>query len=302
MAFMVRSTQKEIRQRAPVWLLVLLAVNFGLMTWDARDADTKQRVVRVWMQAALSPFQRALVGAGGAGAGVFERIAALRHAEEENARLKEQLAAAENELRAARQAVDENERLKRMLDFRRDAAYESVPAGVIARDPSVWFNSIIINRGTTHGVDLDMPVTTPEGVVGRVVAVGPLTSQVMMLTDERAAAGAVVGQLGESNAVGSVRGYGKNGLLEMRYVSGLEPVKEGDHVVTTGQDRIYPPGLNVGQVVEIVPGSATTPHTIRVKPGARLDSLREVLVLKYRPPERGDTEKSLPNVDKGEGR
>ena len=95
------------------------------------------------------------------------------------------------------------------------------------------------------------------------------------------------------------RWYGKNGLLEMRYVSGLEPVNVGDYVVTTGQDGIYPPGLNVGTVVQKTEGSATTPHTIYVKPGARLDSLEEVAVLQYRPPPRTAPERTLPNVDKG---
>jgi rod shape-determining protein MreC len=122
---------------------------------------------------------------------------------------------------------------------------------------------------------------------------------VMLLTDERSAAGAVVGQLGASNAIGSVRGYGKNGLLEMHYVSGLETVNVGDYVVTTGQDRIYPPGLNVGTVVEVRPGTINTPHTIYVKPGARLESLQEVAVLDYRPPQRTAPERTLPNVDKG---
>lgn len=296
---MVRSTQKEIRQRAPIWMLVLLAVNFGLMTWDARDAETKQRVIRVWAQAAASPVQQAVTGLGGAGVGVVERISHLRQAAEENEGLRRRLEQAENELRAARQAADDNERLNALLKFKEDAAYEAVPARVIARDPAVWFNSLIINRGTVHGVDLDMAVATPAGIVGRVVAVGPVTSQVMLITDERSAAGSVVGQLGTSEAVGSVRGYGKNGLLEMRYVSGLAPVAVGDHVVTTGQDRIYPPGLSIGEVVELIQGSATAPHTIRVKPGARLGSLQEVLVLLYKPPPRNTPERTLPNVDRG---
>jgi rod shape-determining protein MreC len=296
---MVRSTQKEIRQRAPLWLLALLAVNFGLMSWHAKDTATQQSVIRVWAQAALSPFQRATTGVGGAGFNFFQRIANMRTAEAENEDLRRRLGEAENELRDARQARDENERLKRLLGFDKDAAYGRVPARVIARDPSVWFNSLILNRGTMSGVDLDMPVVTPEGVVGRVVAVGPLTAQVMLVTDERAAAGAVVGQLGQSNAIGSVRGFGRNGLLEMRYVSGLETVNVGDYVVTTGQDRIYPPGLNVGNVVEVVSGSATTPHTIRVKPTARLESLQEVAVLQYKPPPRDAPQKTLPNVDKG---
>jgi rod shape-determining protein MreC len=296
---MVRSTQKEIRQRAPVWLVALLAVNFGLMTWHARDPVTKQSIIRVWAQAALSPFQRGVSGVGGVGLNFFERLGRMRTAEGENEQLRARLAEAENELRDARQARDENARFKGLLDFQRDAAYQTIPARVVARDPSVWFNTVIVNRGTAHGVDLNMPVATPEGVVGRVVAVSPLTSQIMLLTDERAAAGAVVGQLGQSNAIGSVRGYGKNGLLEMRYVSGLETVNVGDYVVTTGQDGIYPQGLNVGAVVEVVPGTVTTPHTIRVRPGARLDSLQEVLILLYRPPPPSAPERSLPNMDKG---
>jgi rod shape-determining protein MreC len=296
---MVRSTQKEIRQRAPLWLLVLLALNFGLMSWHAKDAATGQPVVKSWAQSALSPVQSVTTGVGGAGVGLFRGLADMRRAQGENEALRGRLAGAENELREARQARDENERLKRLLDFTKDVSFQSIPARVVARDPSVWFNSLIINRGTTSGIDLDMPVVTPEGIVGRIVGVGPVSAQVMLITDERSAAGAVVGQLGASNAVGSVRGFGKNGLLEMRYVSGLETVSVGDYVVTTGQDRIYPPGQSVGTVVEVVPGSATTPHTIKVKPGARLDSLQEVAVLNYRAPQRTAPERTLPNVDKG---
>ncbi|MDQ5838457.1 MAG: rod shape-determining protein MreC [Acidobacteriota bacterium] len=296
---MVRSTQKEIRQRAPLWLVVLLALNFGLMTWNARDVATGQPVIKAWAQSALSPAQRVTTGLGGAGVGFFRGLAEMRNARAENEVLRTRLAQAENEVRDAKAVRDENERLKKLLDFTQDVSYRAIPARVVARDPSVWFNSLIINRGTASGVDLDMPVVTPEGIVGRVVGVGPVSAQVMLLTDERSAAGAAVGQLGQSNAIGSVRGFGKNGLLEMRYVSGLETVNVGDYVVTTGQDRIYPPGLNVGTVVEVKPGTTTTPHTIYVRPGARLESLQEVAVLDYRAQQRTAPEKTLPNVDKG---
>src|SRR2546428_712966 len=130
------------------------------------------------------------------------------------------------------------------------------------------------------------------------LAVSPWTSQVMLVTDEKAAAGGVVGQLGQSNALGSVRGLGANGLVEMRYVSGLEKVEVGDYALTTGQDGIYPAGLNVGEVVEVKNGTATQAHQIQIKPGARLDQLKEVAVLLYRPPKRSAPEQTLPNVDK----
>ena len=113
------------------------------------------------------------------------------------------------------------------------------------------------DRGSSAGVALNMPVVTPGGIVGRVIAVSPWTAQVMLITDEKAAAGAIMGKLGESGALGSVRGLGTQGLVEMRYVSGLQKVEVGDYILTTGQDGIYPPGLNVGEVVEVKHGTAT---------------------------------------------
>jgi rod shape-determining protein MreC len=296
---MVARTQKEIRQRAPLWLIGLLLTCLALMTYDARDDTTKQRMIRVWAQAIAAPFQRVTSGVGGAGVGFFQRLANLRRAAAENEDLKKRVEQMEIELRQTRAATDENQRLKGLLDLKEKSQYQTVTASVIARDPSEWFDTVTINRGRTSGVELNMPVVTAGGIVGRVVATSPWTATVMLITDEKAAAGAVVGQLGSSSALGSVRGLGENGLVEMRYVSGLEEVKVGDYVVTTGQDGIYPQGLNVGEVVKIKPGSATVPHVIHIKPSARLDSLEEVAVLLYRPPQRVAPDQMLPNVDKG---
>ncbi|MBV9211426.1 MAG: rod shape-determining protein MreC, partial [Acidobacteria bacterium] len=274
----IARTQREIRQRAPLLLIGLLLGCFALMAFDARENGdaTKQHVVRTWAQAVAAPFQRLASGVSGTGFGFFKHLGDLRHASAENDSLKQRVAQMEVELNQTRHAADENERLKALLDLKEKSEYQTVMANVIARDPSLWFDTITINRGRMSGVELNMPVVTPGGIVGRVVGTGPWVSQVMLITDERAAAGAIVGQLGESNALGSVRGLGESGLVEMRYVSGLEKVEVGDYVVTTGQDGIYPAGLNVGQVVEVKHGSATTPHVIHVKPGARLDSLEEV--------------------------
>jgi rod shape-determining protein MreC len=282
-------------------LIALLFLNLTLMTFDAHEhGDTnKQRMFRVWAQALASPFQQISSGAGGAGLGVFNYFATLRHAATENEQLRQRVEQMEIELREARAAESENERLKGLLDLKENKKYGTVVARVIARDPSLWFETVIINRGRTSGIELNMPVVTPSGIVGRVVATSPWTAQVMLVTDEKAAAGAIVGQLGVSNAIGSIKGLGVNGLVEMRYVSGLEKVEVGDYVTTTGQDGIYPPGLNVGQVVEVKPGSATVPHVIRIKPSAHLDSLDEVAVLQYSPPQRTAPDQSLPNVEKG---
>ena len=294
----VARTQKEIRQRAPWWLVGLLVFNLALMLYDARDSVTKQRMIRVWAQALLSPFQRATAGVGSTGSGFFQYLSNLRYAAAENVQLRQRIEQMEMELNQLRADRDENKRLRELLDFKEKSQYQLVTANVIARDPSIWFDTITLNRGSSSGIELNMPVVTPGGIVGRVVGVGPWSSQVMLITDERAAAGAVVGQLGQSNALGSVRGLGENGLLEMRYVSGLEEVNLGDYVVTTGQDAIYPPGLNVGTVVDVRKGSATVAHVIHIRPGARLNALGEVAVLLYHPPQAEAPEQVLPNVGK----
>jgi rod shape-determining protein MreC len=291
-------TQKEIRQRAPIWLGILLLANLLIMAVDARDSVTRQRMLRVWVQALVSPAQSLTSGATGASTNFVRQIVNFRSTANENERLKQDLSTAQLDLQKAQQAATENERLKALLNLKEETGYEQVPARVIARDSSIWFNTVTINRGSSSGIALNMPVVTAGGIVGRVVALSPWTAQVMMVTDEKAAAGAIVGQLGGSGAFGSVRGLGNTGLIEMRYVSGLEKVEVGDYILTTGQDAIYPPGLSVGEVVQVKQGTATQPHQILIKPGAKLDQLEEVAVLLYYPPQRPAPEQTLPNVDK----
>lgn len=291
-------TQREIRQRAPIWLVILLFANFVVMAIDARDRFTQQQTFKGAVQAAFSPFQNASSWISGTGGDFIRQIVGFRSTAHENETLKARLAQTELELRNAQEAKTENYRLQGLLALKAEPGPEKVFARVIARDASVWFNTIMINRGSSSGVTLNMPVITPGGIVGRVVAVSPVTAQVMLITDEKAAAGAIVGQLGNSGSLGSVRGLGNSGLVEMRYVSGLQPVTIGDYILTTGQDGIYPAGLNVGEVIDVKNGTATQPHQIFIRPSARLDQLTEVAVLLYQPPQRPALEQTLPNVDK----
>ena len=268
--------------------------NLVVMAVDARDADGRQKVLRIWTQTFASPLQNASSKASGATTGFFQQIWNFRSTAIENEQLKERLTSLETELHTARQTAAEAERLRALLNLNQQTNIKSIPARVIARDPSVWFNTITINCGSSSGVEMNMPVVTAGGIVGRIITVGPWSSQVMLITDEKAGAGAVVGQLGQSGALGSVRGRAELGVgvIEMRYVSGLEKVEVNDYVMTTGQDGIYPPGLNVGRVIDVKNGTATQAHQILIQPGAQLDHLEEVAVLLYHPPPRSVPEQT----------
>src|SRR5258705_11993055 len=226
---------------------MLLFANVVIMAIDARESD-KQRIVRVWAQTLASAFQNVSSKAGGATSSFFREILNFRSTAQENEDLKKRLAQTEVDLRVAREQAADNERLKGLLNLKEKTGYDSVPARVIARDPSVWFNTITIDRGTSSGVAINMPVVTAGGIVGRVITVGPWAAQVMLVTDEKAGAGAVVGQLGQYGALASVKGRPDIGPLEMRHVPALEKLAPADYVLTPGHAGLYPPPLNVPAV------------------------------------------------------
>jgi len=291
-------TQKEIRQRAPWWLFGLLAMNFALMTYDARDSATKQRKIRSIAQTIMYPVQRGASGTLNWVGGWFGNVGELRRASVENEQLRKQVEQMQTELRDTREKAAQAQRLEQLFKLTETTAYQTVVAHVIARDPSMWFDGVTIDKGRWAGVEVNMPVVTPGGIVGRVISTSPLSAQVMLVTDEKSGAGGIVGQLGQSNAMGSIKGMGELGLLEMRYVSGMEKVQTGDAVMTTGQDAIYPPGYKIGDVIEVRPGSATQALVIHIRPSAGLERLKEVAVLRYQAPPRVEPDQSLPNVEK----
>jgi rod shape-determining protein MreC len=284
---------------APWLMLALLFLNFALMALDARDRTTGQWVVRAWAQTAADFVQSPVTTVTTSVANYFTSISNLRSAQDENTLLKQRIQELEVEIRQKEDLAAENRRLLSLLDLKEQTPHRVLTARIIGRDPSAWFDSSIINRGSLDGVKLNMPVVTDGGLVGRVTAVSPLTAQVDLITRDKSGVGAVVGEIGGSNALGVVSGTSKKDLLEMKYVSGSIDVAVGQIVYTTGQDGIFPAGLKIGEIVNIVTGSATTPHQIQIKPAARLDAMQEVGILLYEPPEKGDFEQKLPNAVRG---
>ena len=297
---MVERSQKEVWRLTPWLAVALLLGNFILMAFDAREKNSNQRMIRVWTQAIADFVQSPVTSVSSSVSGYFQSISSLRSAQSDNDALKQRIQELEVELQQKEDLADENERLKSLLELKEQSKYKVLPARIIGRDPTAWFNASIINRGSLDGVKLNMPVVTGGGLVGRVTAVSPLTAQVDAITKDKSGLGGVIGELGTSNALGVLRGSGKKELLEMDYVPGSIEVKVGDIVYTTGQDGIFPPGLKLGEVVEVSSGSATVPHKILVRPSANLYSMQEVGVLLYEPPQRPEFEKALPNALKDE--
>lgn len=289
---MVERSQQEVWRLTPWLAVVLCLAMFILMAFDARDSGN-QRIIRVWAQTAADFVQSPVTTLTSGVSGYFSSIANLRGAQDENEALRQRVQELEVEVKAKSDLAAENERLTALLNLKETSQYKVLTARIIGRDPSVWFDSSIVNRGSLDGVKLYMPVVTNGGLLGKVSAVGPLTSQVDLLTRDGSGVGAVVGEIAGSSALGVVSGSSKRDILEMRYVSGSVEVQVGQIVYTSGQDGIYPAGLKVGEIVHIESGSATTPHKISIKPSAGIDSMQEVGILLYEPEAKEEFEQKI---------
>lgn len=295
---MVERSQKEVWKITPWLMMLLLLGNFALMAFDAREASSQQRVIRVWSQTLADFVQSPVTFVSSAVTNYLSSISTLRTAQSENDILKQEIQKLEVEAQNSKGLASENERLKALLRLKDEGEYRILGAQIIGRDTSAWFDTSIINRGSLDGVKLNMPIVTNGGLVGRVTAVSPLTAQIALITKDKSGLGAVVGELGTSNALGVVSGSGKREILEMGYVPGSIEVKVGESVYTTGQDGIFPAGLKLGEVIEVYADSATQPQRILIQPSAQLSSMQEVAVLLYEPPPRPEFDQSLPNAKK----
>ena len=149
----------------------------------------------------------------------------------------------------ANEALAENERLRTMIGYQHSARqFDLVAARVIGRESETWSSMIVIDRGTLHGIQNDMPVVTPQGLVGRVVEAGPHSSKVQLILESLSSVGPIV-QRAESRVTGIVQGDMDNPTMpQMVNIPKNADVVEGDVIVTSGFGGIYPKGIIVGLV------------------------------------------------------
>jgi len=264
------------RRRPYVLLAVALVFQILLLAVQVRRPDGA-RLIRVWAVELLTPAERAASWALGGVRGGWNEYIGLFRANRENQRLKAQVAELSMQNSALESRAAEAQRLEGLLQFR-DAHTDAplLAARVIGGDAGTGGRAIYLDRGERDGVQANMGVITPQGVVGKVLEVYSTTSQVLLLTDKNGGAGA---QLADSRTQGATRGTG-GPLLQLDYVSNDQAVKTGDRVLTSGMDRIFPKDLPLGTVVEVKPGNPF--KQILLKPAAHLDQLEEVLVLMSR--------------------
>jgi rod shape-determining protein MreC len=213
--------------------------------------------------------------------GVWHNYIYLIGLQDENSALKKRADALSIENQLLREQADENKRLRDLLVFRKKFVHKMLPAEIIGRDPSGWFKTILVDKGSIDGVLNDAGVIAPEGVVGRVIEVGLNSSKVLLLSDINSYVDALIQR---TRTHGIVIGKGEQ-LCTLSYVLKTEDVAVDDVIVSSGINTIYPKGIIIGTVTKINKDRSGFFQSIVVKPAVDFSKLHEVLIV-LREPEK----------------
>lgn len=210
---------------------------------------------------------------------LVENIFSLKNiftAVKENKNLKKDVQNLTARCNEFQEASQENQRLRQLLDFKKQIPYETIACRVISRDASTWNKTFILDKGKKSGVCVNMVVMNVSGIVGRITECDDDVSRVLLITDANSSIG---GMTQDSRIVGLVEGDGSD-LCVFNLLSRKEDISVGTPVVTSGFSQIFPKGLKLGIITEVMQSGQGLYKTAKIKLSADINSIEEVLILK----------------------
>lgn len=273
-----------VRYKNPLVLMAVLFIQVVSLATQVKrpenaragTAGSGTRLIRVWTVTAFTPVEKMFVSTGHFFRDGWHNYADLRSVRRQNHELRDEVVRLQMEQVQLKQDADQARRLQVLLEFKEKYISKTVAAQVIATSGIEQSRMIVIDKGSHDGIKPDMAVITPDGIVGKVKDVFPLSSQVLLINDHDSGAGVI---LEHSRLQGIVKGTSV-GELQINDIMSDEQIEAGDHVITSGGDRIYPKGFSVGTVISSTPDHDNDPFlAIKIKPSADLRRLEEVMVV-----------------------
>ena len=203
------------------------------------------------------------------------RLQQLLDFRSENEWLRKRLQTLEIERQRLLEAEATNRRLQQLLNFRSELPAGAITASIIASSATSWFQSCVLNKGSADGLRKGMAVVTPLGVVGKVVSVTSRTAKVLLLTDPNSGIDVLIQR---TRSRGIVSGSLESGTV-LKYMKRSEDVQEGDRLVTSGMDNVFPKGLLVGTVIKVRKQNRGLFQSVEVWPAVHAERVEEVLVV-----------------------
>lgn len=234
----------------------------------------------------VAPFQEVVTHSLRFVRDIWRSYFALVSVAQENERLQRLLREAEAWNHQCLEVEKSNARLRHLLNFKPSHPQQVLPAEVIGIDPAAWSKTIIIDKGRVDGLEKGFSVVVPEGIVGQVISVSSHYAKVLMIIDPNSAVDAM---LQRNRARGIVKGTDGGGCL-FDYALRKHEIREGDTVISSGLDGVFPKGLRLGRVTGVVKHDAGIFQTVTVTPFVDFEKIEEVLVIISPPGSGADAE------------
>jgi len=263
------------RYRTPLLLILTLLLVFTVLSLSLKSSPALRKVQGL-VVSMTAPGLEGLEYVGRSAKQLWLGYFYLIGVRRQNAELERQLEEYKQREVHFQEAEQALTRLETLLDLKRQVALPVIGARVIAYDPTLWSRSAIINQGKVQGVKEGLPVLAPQGIVGRIVAVYPEYSKVMLIVDRKSGADAMIQR---TRIRGILKGKGGN-RCSLEFVPKSADVKVGDLVLASGLVGLYPKGLVFGKVTEANKKNPGVFQEIEVTPNVDLSTLEEVLVVK----------------------
>ena len=255
-------------------LIVLAILSLGLMVADHRQHQLA--VIRDWLSAVVYPVQWAVQAPLAAWNSVRESLATRARIESDNVRL-----AADNLVLRLRQMryeslEQENQRLRAARESSARVVQRSMVAEIVRVDLDPFRQRVLVNKGSLAGVFRGQAALDANGVFGQVTRVGPLSAEVILISDPEHA---IPVQVNRTGARTIALGTGRSGLLSLPYLSQKTDVNVGDLLVSSGLGGVYPPGYPVGKITSVERDPSKPLLSIAAEPQAALDRDPEILLV-----------------------
>jgi rod shape-determining protein MreC len=257
-----------------VGLIALVTISILTLSLSSREPYPAYGPGRIAISV-VAPFQKIIVGTTRFLCGIWEHYFFLVSVVEDNEILHEQLRRARALNHQNQETLLANQRLRRLLLLQKEIPQPMIAAQVVGKDPSPWFQSIVVDKGRSHGVEKGQPVINPEGVVGLVIDATRHFAKVMLITDPNSSLDAVIQT---NRARGIVKG-GTSGHCVLNYILRKHHVVEGQVVVSSGMDGVFPKGLPIGAVTNIIKEEAGMFQDVTVDPYVDFERLEEVMIV-----------------------
>jgi len=268
-----------IPRRPTLLFIVVLSLLFVLMSLSTRTrvvGETRTMFERTVMTI-FSPVPKLVNWIGGSTADMYHGYLDMRRAVNENYDLHHKLIDLTTENLKLRQSEGDLKRLRSLLGYADQFSMPTTMAQAVMLDMSGRFKSMIIDRGSNAGIQVNDAIVNANGLIGRVVLTTKDMAKVQLIIDSNSSVGALVER---TRRQGVLRGDGTGGA-QLYDVPSLADVQPGDNVLTAGIDGIYPKGIPVGVVQKAEKGQDLF-KSIVVKPSVDFGSIEEVIVLQTR--------------------